>query len=428
LIDALATQLPIAPVVGIGLTGAVGAVGGVVGGAVSGAVGAVGGGVGGAVSGATSSVVGAGAGAVFDAASSWVASGAVWLLGQVGHLMSETTSVGLDTGWFSDRESSMALIAAAVMLPIACVGAIQAVYRQSASVLARSFLVNLPLAVLLTGAAVQLVRLALSITDALSTAILGAGGTDTAQIFQPVAAFLGTTSLVSPGAPAFVVFAAALVVAVCGFTLWLELAIRAAAVAAATLFLPLALATLVWPAISHWCRRLAETIAALVLSKFVVAAVLSLAAGALAGGTSSQGSGGGVAAVVTGIALLLIATLSPFTLLKLVPAVEAGAVAHLESVRHRVTGAATAALTTADLAVGSLVAGPEMDVGSLLGGVGSSGGDLHGEETDPHANEPARTGQSIAAVDAGEHAAHDQFGADYACGDPGSPIARFGHR
>ncbi len=120
-------------------------------------------------------------------------------------------------------------------------------------------------------------------------------------------------------------------------TLWLELVVRAAAVSVAVLFLPLALAALVWPSVAHWCRRLADTLVALVLSKFVVAAVLSLAAGAAAGGlgVSGSGNGGGFASVVTGIALLLIAILAPFTLLRLVPAVEAGAVAHLESTRHR---------------------------------------------------------------------------------------------
>ena len=122
-------------------------------------------------------------------------------------------------------------------------------------------------------------------------------------------------------------FLGGLFVAFAALVLWLELVVRAAAVSVAVLFLPLALAALVWPSVSHWCRRLADTLVALVLSKLVVAAVLSLAAGAIAGGlgVSPSGAGGGFAAVVTGIALLVIAILAPFTLLRLVPAVEAGA-------------------------------------------------------------------------------------------------------
>jgi type IV secretion system protein TrbL len=320
---------------------------------------------GGIVSGAAGSVLGAGASAVFDAASHWVAEGAEWLLDQVGSFMSVTTSAGLGTSWFTTHESAMAVIAAGVILPMACVGAIQAVYHQNPGVLARSFLVNLPLALLFTGVAVELVRLGLAITDSLSQRMLAVSGGDTGHIFNSVSGFLANPVIGATGAPTFVVFIAALVVAVCAFTLWLELVVRAAAVSAATLFLPLALATLVWPAVSHWCRRLADTLVALVLSKFVIASVLSLAAGAIAGGIGDGGpDGGGVAAALTGVALLLIATLSPFTLLRLVPAIEAGAISHLESARHRLAGAAHAPVKARDFA---------LDVAAMSGS-GSSGG------------------------------------------------------
>jgi hypothetical protein len=222
---------------------------------------AVTGGLGGAVSGVAGSVVGAGVGAVFDAAGQWVASGAVWLLGQVGHLMSATTSVGLGTTWFASRESVMVTLAAAVVLPMALVGAIQAIYRQNAAVMTRSFLVHLPLAMLLTGVAVELVRMALEVTDKLSQQVLSAAGVDTGHLLAPVATFLGAGQVASAGTPGFVVFIAAVVVAVSALILWLELVVRAAAISAAALFLPLTLAALVWPAASHWCRRLADTIA-----------------------------------------------------------------------------------------------------------------------------------------------------------------------
>ena len=110
----------------------------------------------------------------------------------------------------------------------------------------------------------------------------------------------------------------------------------------AVLFLPLALATLVWPAVSHWCRRLVETLAALILSKFVIVATLSLAAGAVASGTAGTGShGSGFSSVLAGGALLVMATFVPFAILRMIPAVEAGAVAHLDGLRERGTAAMT---------------------------------------------------------------------------------------
>jgi hypothetical protein len=118
--------------------------------------------------------------------------------------------------------------------------------------------------------------------------------------------------------------------------LWVELVVRAAAITAAALFLPLVLAALVWPSIGHWARRLADTLAALILSKLVIAAVISLAVGAVEGGLTEQGSvGTKFGDVVVGIALLLLATFSPFVLLRLIPAIESGAISHLEGTRHR---------------------------------------------------------------------------------------------
>jgi hypothetical protein len=305
--------------------------------------------VAGAVGNAAGAGVSAGVGAIFSEAARWVSSGAVWLIAQVGRAMSGTTSVDLGAGWFGAHEAVMASLAAAVVLPMACCAAIQAVYRQSASMLLRTFLVHLPLSLLLTGVAVTLVRMALAVTDAMSATVLSSAGVDTTNLLSGLFTFLIPAALVTgPAVPGFVVFIGGLVVASAALALWLELVVRAAAVSVAVLFLPLALAALVWPSVAHWCRRLADTLVALVLSKLVIAAVLSLAAAAVAGGlgVSGSGNGGGFASVVSGIALLVIAVLSPFTLLRLVPAAEAGAVAHLESTRHRLKSAAVSPVRT----------------------------------------------------------------------------------
>jgi hypothetical protein len=312
------------------------------------------------VSGVAGKAAGFGIDAVFAAAGRWVSSGAVWLIAEVGRALTATTAVDLNAGWFSAHEAVMASLAAAVVLPMACCAAIQAVYRQSASTLLRTFLVHLPLSLVLTGVAVALVRIALAVTDALSARVLSSAGVDTTNLFSGLSAFFAGVGPAAPAVPAFVVFIGGLCVAMAALVLWLELVVRAAAVSAAALFLPLALAALVWPAVAHWCRRLADTLVALILSKLVVAAVLSLAAGALAGGLGLSGGGhdGGFSAVMIGIALLVIATLSPFTLLRLVPAVEAGAIAHLESTRHRLQGAARAPVRNGGNLALDLVRGP----------------------------------------------------------------------
>ncbi|MGO9344615.1 MAG: hypothetical protein ACLP6E_19180 [Acidimicrobiales bacterium] len=292
---------------------------------------------GGAASGAAGDLLGFSAAAILQAVENWVTDGALWLLDQVGAVLTSTTQADLGSSWFGARLSIMTELAASVMLPMLFCAVIQAVYRQSVVALLRTFLVNLPVALLFTGVAVELVRMGIVVTDAMSAKFMAAAGVNTRDMLAPLVKALGT----APGVPGFAMFLGGLLVAVFALVLWLELVVRAAAITAAALFLPLVLAALVWPAIGHWARRLADTLAALVLSKLVIAAVLSLATAAIAGGLEDSASTTSkFGDVVVGIALLLLATFSPFMVLRLLPMVEAGSVGHLEAARHRLQQAA----------------------------------------------------------------------------------------
>jgi hypothetical protein len=287
------------------------------------------------------SVASAGFESILNGISQWVASGAEWLLNQIGDVLSATTTVDVGASWFRTHYGQMTALAGVVVLPLLLASTLQAVVRQNPSQLIRTFLVQLPLALVLAVVAIQIVILSLSATDAMSDAVAGGTNADVSSLLTTVTSGL-VSSAADPSIASFVLLLVALLIAMASFVLWLELLIRAAAVYVAVLFLPLALATLVWPAISHWCRRLVETLAALILSKFVIVATLSLAAGAVASGTAGTGShGAGFSSVLAGGALLLMATFVPFAILRMIPAVEAGAVAHLDGLRERGTAAMT---------------------------------------------------------------------------------------
>ena len=287
------------------------------------------------------SVASAGFESILNGISQWVASGAEWLLNQIGDVLSATTTVDVGASWFRTHYGQMTALAGVVILPMLLASTLQAVVRQNPGQLVRTFLVQLPLALLLAVVAIQIVVLSLSATDAMSDAVAGGTDADVSSLLTTVTSGL-VSSAADPSIASFVLLLVALLIAVAAFVLWLELLIRAAAVYVAVLFLPLALATLVWPAISHWCRRLVETLAALILSKFVIVATLSLAAGAVASGTAGTGAhGSGFSSVLAGGALLLMATFVPFAILRMIPAVEAGAVAHLDGLRERGTAAMT---------------------------------------------------------------------------------------
>ena len=255
----------------------------------------------------------------------------------------------MDVGasWFRTHYGQMTALAGVVILPMLLASTLQAVVRQNPGQLVRTFLVQLPLALLLAVVAIQIVILSLSATDAMSDAVAGGTNADVNSLLTGVTSGL-VAAAADPTIASFVLLLISLLIAVAAFVLWLELLIRAAAVYVAVLFLPLALATLVWPAVSHWCRRLVETLAALILSKFVIVATLSLAAGAVSSGTAGTGThGSGFSSVLAGGALLVMATFVPFAILRMIPAVEAGAVGHLDGLRERGTAAVTRPARTA---------------------------------------------------------------------------------
>jgi hypothetical protein len=335
------------------------------------------------------SVATAGIDAVLGGLSQWVGSGAEWLLAQIGTVLTSTTTIDLGALWFKTHYEVMTGLAGVVILPLLLVSALQAVYRQNAGQLLRAFFVQLPLALLLGVISVQIVNLCLSATDAMCAEVAGGSGSDVKALLA------GTTkglliATADPTMATFVLLLVGLLVAAAAFVLWLELLVRAAAVYVAVLFLPLALATLVWPSVSHWCRRLVETLTALILSKFVIVATLSLAAGAISSGTTGTGAtGSGFASVLAGGALLVLSTFVPFSILRLIPMVEAGAVGHLEGVRQRGTAALTRVpRTAAQFALREgLTAGLEAHGAAKLmalagppgtGGAGEAGGSASG--------------------------------------------------
>jgi type IV secretion system protein TrbL len=360
---------------------------GALGGTGLGAVCSLAGGVTSSIGSAVGSAVGFGVGSVLDAVSSWVTGGAVWLLGQIGGVLSTSTAIDLGAPWFAAHYATMAGLAGVVIVPLLLLGVVQALYRQSATMLLRSVLVHVPLAILLTAVAVTLVRTGLAVTDSLCAAVSRGAGLDAGHFLAGVTEALAPEQAVAQpgGAPTFVLFLGGIAIVVGAVMVWLELLLRSAAVYVAVLFLPLALAGLAWPAIAHWSRRLVDTLAALVLSKLVIVAVLSLAAGALAGGTGSKpsgatGPGGGFASVLGGAALLLMAAFAPWSLFRLLPFIEAGAVGHLEGLgqraRHQAAVPARGLATVAMRAAvgGSMATGAVGVIGTAASGAGGGAG------------------------------------------------------
>src|SRR3954447_1530409 len=262
---------------------------------------------------------------VMKGVTSWVAKGAGWLVGQAGKLIDETTTPRITSLWFLRQYRSMGALAAVFALPLLLISIIQGVLKRDGGVILRAAFVQLPLAFLLTAIAVTVVQLLLQLTDQMSAAVASSVGKDSAEFFEDSGKALGDVLSSSGGTnpvPLFATFLAALVAAAGAFCVWLELLVRSAGIYVALLFLPFTFVAMIWPATARWCRRLMEILVAVVFAKFVIVAIMALAAAGLGQSRGDEAFQG----VLAGAALMVLAAFSPFVLLRLIPMAQSAAV------------------------------------------------------------------------------------------------------
>ncbi len=260
----------------------------------------------------------------------WVVAGAKFSLTEMTKVLGATTTPQLRTSWFSATYWRIAGIAAVLTLPFLFAAAAQALIRSDLALLARAALGYLPLAMIAVGLAAPLTMLLLAATDQLCAAVSAAGGGG----LHPDISHLFATGALLVKAP-FLVFLVGAVTSSAALALWLELATREAAVYVIVLMLPLAFAAFVWPSRRVWAVRAVELLVALILSKFAIVAVLVL------GGSALDRLGHfGLDQVTEGLAgtvLVLLATLSPWAVLRLLPMSEVAGAA-LGSLRPGLSG------------------------------------------------------------------------------------------
>ena len=285
------------------------------------------------------------------AVTKWVAAGATNLIGEIAKGLTDTTKPNLTQQWFLDHYQTMAFIGGVLMLPFLLASVLQGVIRQDISQILKSAFLYVPMAIFLTGIAVTVVGWTLDATDGMSQLVAqGAGDslttflTKVGTVYVPAQITVAATG-VGPGVPLFVLFLGALVTALGAFMIFIELLIRDAAVYVAVLFLPLVFAGLVWPAAAHWSKRLVETLAAIILSKFVIVAVLSLAAAGLA----ATGDQGQFQVILVGSVLFLLAAFAPYTLFRLIPVLETAAIHQFQGVGRGAISAAGAPASPASI-------------------------------------------------------------------------------
>jgi hypothetical protein len=249
----------------------------------------------------------------------WVYGGAKAALQEMGNVVNETSAPQLQSVWFSSTYWRMAAVAALLTLPFLFAAAVQALMRSDLSLLARAAFGHLPLALVGVGIAAPVTMLLLSGTDELCSLVWSPSATNglaTALAGGGLARVVGFVE--SP----FLAFLLCVFTAGAAIAVWLELAMREAAVYIVVLMLPLAFAALVWPARRVWAVRSVEMLVALILSKFAIVAVLGLGAAAI-----DHFPAHGLGALLAGMVLVLLAAFAPWAVVRLVPLAEVASTA-----------------------------------------------------------------------------------------------------
>jgi len=264
--------------------------------------------------GATNSLASAG----LNAIGSWVLDGTESALRTVAHVIGTATAPNLESTWFGSAYWRVAGLATLLTMPFLFAAAVQALVRSDLGLLARSAFVYMPLSLIAVGLAAPLTMLLLAATDQMSAAVSAVGIEGGASFLDSAAAAAAGYAAVD-GSPFFAVVIG-LFALMAALALAVEMLIREAAVYVVVLMLPLGFAAMVWPARRIWATRLIELLVSLILSKFVIVAVLSLAGAAFA-----NGSTGGISKLLVAMTLVLLSVFAPWTLMRILPFTEVAA-------------------------------------------------------------------------------------------------------
>jgi hypothetical protein len=290
---------------------------------------------------ATRSLTKATLGDLFGALTSWVLSSVAWLLHATGMVLNSAGEPAAVIRAASPEFVTLATVSPVLLLIGLLVSTLHSLRHGDSAALWRSFLGVAPACVFAIVAARPLASLWLDAVNQLCAT----AGSSVATGELSVSHALAALSLAST--PGFGLFVLALLVVVGGVLLWCELIVRAVVLTLLIVLVPVVMPLVAIPAMRRVGWRLVETFLAVALSKFLIVVTLALGL--------SELTGAGATTVITGAVTLILASATPFVILRLIPIIETSALHGVEGLRQRATRAAVAAPTSpAGMAVAAL--------------------------------------------------------------------------
>ena len=271
---------------------------------------------------AATSIAKATLGDLFTSLTTWILSSVQWFITGVGHVLTTasepTTVIHAANGEFK----VLMPVAPVLMLLGLVVATVQALQHGDHAALWRVYLGVAPACVLGITMARPVATLILEAVNQLSSTAAGTVGAHEARLVADL-------SQLNVGTPGFGLFLLGVGVVVGAWLLWCELIVRTVVLTLLIVVVPVIVPLSILPSGRRLGWRLAETFLAIALSKFLIVITLSLGLSELVGSSATE--------VVTGAVTLLLATASPFVLLRVIPFVEQAALHNLEGLRSRFT-------------------------------------------------------------------------------------------
>jgi hypothetical protein len=268
---------------------------------------------------------------LFDALTNWILSSVQWLLDACAKvLLSASEPATVLTGAKAEF-ATLLFMAPALLLVALLIATLSALRHADASSLWRVYLGVAPACVAGVALAQPLASLILTTVNEMSAS----AATDVVAHEATLAQSLGT---LTPSTPGFGVFMLAGLVVVATLLLWCELVVRTVVLTLLLVLVPIIVPLSVLPSMRRIAWRLLETFLAVALSKFVIVVTLVLGLDEVTGSSATD--------IITGAVTLLLATLTPFLVLKLVPVLDQSALQHFEGLKGRAARAVANAPTS----------------------------------------------------------------------------------
>ena len=222
-----------------------------------------------------------------------------------------TPKSALTTPVFNREYKKFAVLAALLLVPMVIAGALQSVVTGKPAVMLRSVFFHLPLAMIGVFVARYVVRTLMALTDAFSAFIVSDMRDDVQGFFGGAQGqFRASATILMP------IMIIAIIFLFGSIMVWFVLSMREASVAIITVFLPVAFAASVWPALGKWIIRAIKLLVAAIISKIFIVGAISLGVGTFANSTSAAGTTVSLSHMVFGATIFFIASFSPHLVMK----------------------------------------------------------------------------------------------------------------